>query len=137
MVPRRDNAPVSDGDVRTDTWLWAVRLFKTRQDAAEAAGGGRVDANGRRSKPGKPVRVGDVLEVTKGPVRTTVVVRGLVRRRVSATEAAGLYEETPASIALRERYQADRRAAALSAPVPGGRPTKRDRRRWDRLTGGS
>ena len=58
-----------------------------------------------------------------------VIVRGLAERRGPAKEAALLYEETPESIAERERFAADRR---LAAPQNlGARPTKRDRRRYD------
>jgi ribosome-associated heat shock protein Hsp15 len=56
-------------------------------------------------------------------------VRGAVERRVSAAEAAKLYEETAESIAARERQSEMRR---LAGPLNlGGRPTKRDRRRYD------
>ncbi|MDP9346813.1 MAG: RNA-binding S4 domain-containing protein, partial [Actinomycetota bacterium] len=44
-------------------------------------------------------------------------------------------EETPASIAARERRAQERRLAAQAAPEPGGRPTKRDRRRLERTRG--
>jgi ribosome-associated heat shock protein Hsp15 len=56
-------------------------------------------------------------------------VRGAAERRVSAAVAAELHEETEASVAERERQAELRR---LGGPVNlGGRPTKRDRRRYD------
>ena len=117
--------------VRVDRWLWAARLAKTRAQAAEAVKGGRVEVNGQRVKPSKDVRPGDEIEVTTGAYRRTVIVRGVAERRGPAKEAALLYEETPASIAERERIAAQRRLAAGPLPQPGGRPTKRDRRRLD------
>jgi ribosome-associated heat shock protein Hsp15 len=58
-----------------------------------------------------------------------VIVRGAAERRVSAAAAANLYEETEKSVAERERQAELRR---LAGPVDfGGRPTKRDRRRYD------
>jgi ribosome-associated heat shock protein Hsp15 len=95
--------------VRVDKWLWAVRLFKTRALAAEAVKGGRVHVGGQAVKPSRDVRVGETLEVSIGPVRRTVVVRGLAERRVSAPAAALLYEETAESIAARELLAAQRR----------------------------
>jgi ribosome-associated heat shock protein Hsp15 len=115
--------------MRIDRWLWTARLFKTRGLAAEAVKGGRVHVNGEAAKPSREVRLGDELEITVGRVRKTVVVRGAAERRVSAPEAATLYEETPESIAERER-QAELRRLAGPADL-GGRPTKRDRRRYD------
>jgi ribosome-associated heat shock protein Hsp15 len=121
--------------VRVDKWLWAARFLKTRTLAADAVKGGLVALNGQRIKPSHDVRAGDRLEITLGPVRRSVVVRGLSDRRGPATEAALLYEETPESIAAREQYREERRLARAPAPNPGGRPTKRDRRRFDAARG--
>jgi ribosome-associated heat shock protein Hsp15 len=115
--------------MRVDKWLWTARLFKTRGLAAEAAKGGRVHVNGVAVKPSREVAEGDKLEVTLGPIRRTLVVRGAAERRVSAVEAARLYDETEESLAERERQAELRR---LSGPTDlGQRPTKRDRRRFD------
>lgn len=122
-----DTAPV-----RLDRWLWAARLLKTRALAAEAVRGGRVHVNGRAVKPGRDVRPGDrVALTTSGSVTREVVVRGTAQRRGPATEAVGLYEETPESRAARERAAELRRLAPPPLPVSGGRPTKRDRRRLE------
>ena len=115
--------------MRIDKWLWTARLFKTRGLAAEAVNGGRVHVNGVAAKPSREVGAGDQLEITMGSVRRTVIVRGAAERRVSAAEAAKLYEETAESIAARGRQSEMRR---LAGPLNlGGRPTKRDRRRYD------
>lgn len=133
--------PPSD-PVRIDKWLWAARLAKTRPLAAEAVKGGHVELNGRRVAPAKNVRVGDRVELTIGGTTRRVVVRGLAERRGPASVAATLYEETPESIAERERIAEQRRIARAAdpfgAPLPepgGGRPTKRDRRRIDAARG--
>jgi ribosome-associated heat shock protein Hsp15 len=117
--------------VRVDKWLWAARLVKTRTLAVDAVKGGRVQVNGQRIKPSKDVRAGDRLEITMGPLRRSVVIRGTASRRGPAAEAALLYEETTESIEAREQYVAERRLARPPTPDPGGRPTKRDRRRFD------
>jgi ribosome-associated heat shock protein Hsp15 len=123
--------------VRLDTWLWAARLLKTRALAAEAAKGGHVEVNGQRAKPGRELRPGDRLELTLGELRMALVVRGLARRRGPASVAQRLYEETPESVAARERHTAQRRAQAAAEPQPpgGARPTKRDRRRLEQARG--
>jgi ribosome-associated heat shock protein Hsp15 len=122
--------------VRVDKWLWAARLVKTRSLAAEAVKGGRVHVNGRAVKASREVRPGDEVEVTIGQVRRTVAVRGTAERRGPAREAALLYEETPESVAERERAAAERRVAGQSVVNLGGRPTKRDRRRFEKTARG-
>jgi ribosome-associated heat shock protein Hsp15 len=87
--------------VRVDKWLWAARLYKTRNQATEAVVGGRVHVNGERVKPSKAVHTGDTLEVTIGMVRRTLSVTGLAERRGPASVAATMYEETPESRAAR------------------------------------
>jgi len=122
-----------DSKTRLDKWLWAARFFKTRALAADAIEGGKVDVNGDRPKRGRAVHVGDQLTIRLGPYQHHLVVRGLSGRRGPAVVARELYEETPDSIAARERT-ADR---LRSAPPPvfyeGGRPTKRNRRAIERL----
>jgi ribosome-associated heat shock protein Hsp15 len=115
--------------MRVDTWLWTARLVKTRPLAAQAAKGGHVSVNGVTVKPSREVGPGDELELTLGTVRRTVIIRGSAPRRVSAPDAAMLYEETAESIGERAR-QAELRRVNGTVNL-GGRPTKRDRRRFD------
>jgi len=44
---------------RVDRWLWAVRLTKTRPDAAAACRGGHVRINDRPAKPATEARMTD------------------------------------------------------------------------------
>ena len=53
-------------DVRIDKYLWAIRAFKTRTDAADACKGGKVKIGQVNAKPSKLVQAGDVLHVRKG-----------------------------------------------------------------------
>jgi ribosome-associated heat shock protein Hsp15 len=116
--------------VRIDKWLWAARFYKTRSLATEAVAGGRVHVGGVRVKASRDVKVGETVEITQGPVRRVVEVTALADRRGSATVAATLYTETPASIAAREQHALERK---LTTPIFGGRPTKVDRRRLEAL----
>jgi ribosome-associated heat shock protein Hsp15 len=125
-----------DEPVRVDRWLWAARLVKTRSLAAEAVKGGRVHVNGRPVKPSRELRPGDRLELSIGQVRRTVVVRATAERRGPASEAALLYEETPESLEARAAAAAERRVAGQSVVNLGARPTKRDRRRYEKAARG-
>jgi ribosome-associated heat shock protein Hsp15 len=121
-----------DDPVRVDRWLWAARLVKTRALAADAVKGGRVHVNGRAVKPSRELRPGDRLEISTGTVRRTVIVRRTAERRGPAREAQLLYEETVESVEARERAAAERKVAGQGVVDLGGRPTKRDRRRYER-----
>jgi len=120
-------------EVRVDKWLWAARFFKTRGAATTAVTGGRVLVNGVRIKPAKEVRPGDEVEVRVGQTTWTVRIFAIADKRGSASVAAGLYQETPESAALREQRAQQRRLAAPPGADLGARPTKRDRRRLDAL----
>jgi ribosome-associated heat shock protein Hsp15 len=122
--------------VRVDKWLWAARLVKTRSLGTDAVKGGRVHVNGRAIKPSKEIRAGDRLDITTGDVRRSVVVLGTAERRGPAAAAALLYEESAESRQARERAAAERRLAQPTGADYGGRPTKRDRRRFDKALGG-
>ncbi|HUP00016.1 MAG TPA: RNA-binding S4 domain-containing protein [Gemmatimonadota bacterium] len=122
-----------DDRVRLDRWLWAARQFKTRSLATRAVAGGTVRLNDRRVKPGTAVKVGDRIRVRKPPYELHLVVRALSESRGPAREAARLYEETPESRAAREMLALQLKH--MPAPVYDGkgRPTKKDRRRIERL----
>lgn len=117
-------------DVRIDKWLWAARFFKSRTLAAAACNGGKVDVNGDAAKPSKTVRPGDLLHVTLPRIRRVVRVAALAERRGGASEAAALYEDLTPPPPPRE----SRSAPPAYRPPGAGRPTKRERRRIDRLS---
>lgn len=125
------------GRTRIDKWLWAARFFKTRSLASAAVEGGKVQVNGIRVKPAKEIRSGDTLGISIGPGRWVVVVRGLADKRGPADFAKTLYEETAESCAARQALREQAKLAVEPGRAIHGRPTKRDRRRLDRLGGGS
>jgi ribosome-associated heat shock protein Hsp15 len=49
--------------LRTDKYLWAIRLFKTRSQAADACDKGRVKLDGTAVKASRAVNVGDEYDV--------------------------------------------------------------------------
>ena len=123
---------VSDA-MRIDSWLWTSRLFKTRSLAAEAVGMGRVEINGQRVKPAKPVRAGDRVSVRRPPHTQEFIVLDLAPRRVSATLARSLYEETAASSARRLELDENLRLGAVADHRRYGKLNKKERRERERF----
>ncbi|RKE63646.1 RNA-binding S4 domain-containing protein [Microbacterium sp. AG238] len=113
--------------VRVDSWLWAVRIYKTRSAATTACRAGHVRVNGEKVKASQSVKPGDELRVRIAGFDRILVVRQTLTKRVGAPVAAtALEDRTPprepmAMLAVRDRG--------------AGRPTKRERREIDRLRG--
>lgn len=119
--------------VRLDKWLWAARFYKTRSLAADEIARGRVQVNGQPAKAARELHPGDRVALRQGPLQREVVVRALSAVRGPAPVAQALYEETPRSIAARERAAEQRRQGIEPAlGIAHGRPTKRDRREIER-----
>jgi ribosome-associated heat shock protein Hsp15 len=118
-----------DDRLRIDRWLWCARFFKSRSGAAEAVRAGHVRLNGSRVKPAHDVKVGDALTITFGAdVERDVTVVGIPARRGPASEAAGCYAESPASLERRETAARERVLRSVMAPPTEGRPDRRTRR---------
>lgn len=116
--------------VRTDSWIWSVRLVKTRSAGATACRGGHVHVNGERVKPAHSLRVGDEVRVRQEGRERIVVVKRLIRKRVGAPVAVQCYVDNSPPPPPREAF-----APAGLRDRGAGRPTKRDRRELERLRG--
>lgn len=73
-----------DEKVRIDKWLWAVRIFKTRSQAAEACGKGHVSIGEVHVKASREVKVGEVVKVRIPPIEREYVVKQVTDKRMSA-----------------------------------------------------
>ncbi len=112
--------------IRLDKWLWQARFFKTRSLCAKVVAGGHCRVNGARiAKPAFAVVPGDVLTFPQARDIRVIRIVALGERRGPAEEAQTLYEdlEPPKP-----------REPALKTPSfdGGGRPTKKDRRQYDK-----
>lgn len=116
--------------MRIDVWLWAVRIFKTRSQAAEAVRAGHVKLNGEAVKAAAQVVPGDHVRVWKDHRYMEFDVTATVRKRVGAPIARQCYVDVspppPPMDIFASMPKRDRGA---------GRPTKKERRETDRLLG--
>lgn len=112
---------------RVDRWLWAVRLTKTRSDAAAACRGGHVRVNDRPAKAATSVSAGDEVRLRAHGITKVVEVAKVIQKRVGAPDAATCYlDRTPKPPPEAAQPVARRDRGA-------GRPTKRDRRVLDKF----
>jgi len=116
--------------IRLDKWLWTARFFKTRKLAADAISGGKIHVNNQRTKPGKEVKPGTKLTITKDTYRWDVTIVALSSQRRSAKEAVLLYEETAESLAKRQQQVIHQREQRELFDFSGQdhKPNKKERR---------
>ena len=77
---------------RVDSWLWAIRVYKTRSAATTACRAGHVRVNGDKVKAAQHVRIGDELRVRIAGFDRILIVRQLLVKRVGAPVAALAYD---------------------------------------------
>ncbi|WP_078876924.1 RNA-binding S4 domain-containing protein [Streptomyces sp. 150FB] len=118
------------GSARVDTWVWSVRLTKTRSQAASACRAGHVRVNGERVKPAYTIKAGDEVRVRNAGRERVVVVSRIIRKRVGPPVAALCFVDNSPPPPPREFV-----APIATRDRGAGRPTKRDRRDMDLFHG--
>ncbi len=116
-----------DSGLRIDKWLWAVRIFKTRNQAADACKAGKVKIDGSNVKPSKEIKINDIITVQIGALTKTIKVTGIIKNRVSAKLAVDYVEDLTSEeeyekLKLMKEVNFERRDRGV------GRPTKKERR---------
>jgi ribosome-associated heat shock protein Hsp15 len=110
-----------------DSWLWAVRLYKTRSAATAACRGGHVRVNRAVAKASTQVKAGDRIEAFVERARVLEVVTVIDKRVGAAVAATCLIDHSPPAPVVKKQRP-------MFIREPGsGRPTKRDRRLLDRV----
>lgn len=117
---------------RIDKYLWAVRVYKTRSDAADACRSGKVQVNGMETKASKEIREGDVISVRKGSVHFSYKVLRTVDNRQSAKLVPEYVEDMTPQSEL-DKLSAPFETVYIRRDRGTGRPTKKERRDMDRL----
>ncbi len=118
--------------VRIDKWLWSIRAFKTRTDAADACKLGRVTLNGALAKASRDVKVNDIVTVKKMPVMYTFKVLALIANRQPAKNVY-LYAENLTPEEELEKMKMNKTIIFVQRDRGTGRPTKKERRDIDDL----
>ena len=119
-------------EIRLDKYLWAVRVFKTRSDAADAIRNNKVSVNGAWAKPSREVKIGDEIAVRKQQVTYTYKVLDLVSSRQPAKNVAAYCLNTTPQEEL-DKLNVPRETIFVFRERGAGRPTKKERRDLDTL----
>jgi len=121
-----------ENNLRIDKWLWAVRIFKTRSQAAEACKKGKIVIDHVQVKPSRIIKIGEIVHIKKPPVTFQYKVLGLLGKRQAASIVVNYVENvTPEEEKLKLDMQKFTGFELRDRGI--GRPTKRERRLIDVL----
>ena len=120
-----------NSEIRIDTFLWAIRIFKSRTLAAEAIKGSKVKLNNDNIKPSRIVKIGDVYAITISPQNKKVIeVKSLTDKRSSPEIAKQhYYDHTPV---IEKSEKADRAFFTMNIKQDKGKISPRSERSMTR-----
>ena len=122
-------------EIRLDKYLWAVRVFKTRSDAADAIRQNRVLVNDSYAKPSREVKVGDMISVRRERVHYSYKVLELVSSRQPAKNVPMYCLNCTPQEEL-DKLNVPHETIFVFRERGTGRPTKKERRDIDALMDG-
>jgi ribosome-associated heat shock protein Hsp15 len=116
--------------MRIDKFLWCVRLFKTRSLATEQVRLGKVLIKGEQLKPSKELRLGEKIEIKRGPIVFEYQVLDFPKARLGA-KMVELFVKEITSEEEKKKWLLLQEQLKLTRERGTGRPTKKDRREMD------
>lgn len=122
-------------EVRIDKFLWSIRVFKTRSDAAEACRTGKVQVGGFEAKSSKAIKAGDIISVRKGAIRYQYLVVCPIDKRQGAQMVPQFATNITPQSEL-DKLVAPNETFFLKRDRGAGRPTKKERREIEDLLDG-
>ena len=119
--------------LRLDTYLYYIRIFKSRRLATKFVSSNRLRISGQvTQKSHKLISIGDVLTMTINDNIKILKVMDIPKRRGPYSEALNFYEDiTP----IENSQKTKENKSNINFVERVGRPTKRERRQIDRLMG--
>jgi ribosome-associated heat shock protein Hsp15 len=116
-------------DIRADTYLWAIRMYKSRTLASEAIKGGKVKLAGENFKPSHVVKIGERYTMSIGYDKKIIEVTALIEKRQSFEIAQQHYtDHSPVPEKKGEIFPSVFFKTNIKRDRGAGRPTKKDRR---------
>jgi ribosome-associated heat shock protein Hsp15 len=120
-------------EVRADTYLWAIRMYKSRTLASEAIKSGKVKLNNENFKPSHVVKVGETYQMNISNTKKIIEVLALIEKRQGFDIAKEHYIDRSPPIEKTELLPSAF-FTNIKRDRGAGRPTKKDRRELDDLS---
>jgi ribosome-associated heat shock protein Hsp15 len=118
--------------LRIDKWLWSVRVYKTRSQAADACKKGRIKLQDKAVKASHEVKIGEIFTIRLDKYTKTLKVIDLLKNRVGAKMLSG-YIQDLTSAEEYEKLKLINDIKIEQREHGSGRPTKKDRRDIDKV----
>ncbi len=115
-------------EVRADTYLWAIRMYKSRTLASDAIKGGKVKLDGDNFKPSHNVKIGETYTLTIGNDKKIIEVTALLEKRGNFELAQKHYADHSPPKTKQEKLDSVFFTVNIKRDKGSGRPTKKDRR---------
>lgn len=121
-----------DKSVRLDSYLWAIRMYKSRSIASEAIKSNKVKLNDELVKAAHLVKIGEryTLSFPQG-VKKIIEVIGLIDKRQSFDVAKENYIDHSPAMEKLEHLPSVFFMPNMQRERGAGRPTKKDKRDMD------
>lgn len=119
-------------NIRLDSYLWAIRMYKSRSLASAAIKGNKVKLNDEIIKAAHIVKIGEryTMSFPQG-VKKIIEVTGIIDKRQSYDIAKENYIDHSPPIEKLERMPSVFFMPNMQRDRGAGRPTKKDRRDMD------
>ena len=115
-------------EVRADTYLWAIRMYKSRTLASEAIKGGKVKLEGINFKPAHIVKIGECYTLTISNDKKIIEVSAIIEKRGNFEFAKQHYIDHTPIQTKQEKLDSSFYTVNIKRAKGSGRPTKKDRR---------
>lgn len=116
-------------EVRLDTYLWAIRIYKSRTLASSEIRGGKVKFKDKNVKPSHVVVVGETFKINLGSdTKKIIEVAVLIEKRQSFEKIKHAYIDYSPPIEKTEKLESMFFKTNVKSEKGSGRPTKKNRR---------
>jgi ribosome-associated heat shock protein Hsp15 len=116
-------------EIRIDTYLWAIRMFRSRSVSSDAIKGGKVKLNESNVKPSHNVKPGEIYTITLSSSNKKIIeVVEITDKRGNSETAKKHYKDHSPPMEKMEKQAKAFFTMNVKNEKGSGRPTKKNRR---------